>query len=130
MPMTKSLTRRRRRVEAKNREEEARIWISGVEAVKAKIGVKAVYDLSATPFFLRGSGLPEGTPLPVGRFRFFAHLIDAIESVCIVKVLGRRAGRRRFGDRGPAHLPATCGALSGDGPPQQGAENRIGQRAS
>jgi len=25
-------------------------------AVKTKIGVKAIYDLSATPFFLRGSG--------------------------------------------------------------------------
>lgn len=35
------------RVEAKSREEEARIWITGIEAVKAKIGVKAIYDLSA-----------------------------------------------------------------------------------
>src|SRR5712692_4962696 len=52
------------RVEAKSREEEARIWISGIEAVKAKIGVKAIYDLSATPFFLRGSGYPEGTLFP------------------------------------------------------------------
>jgi type III restriction enzyme len=30
------------RVEAKSREEEARIWISGIEAVKAKIGLKAI----------------------------------------------------------------------------------------
>ena len=30
------------RVEAKKRDEEARVWISGVEAVKAKLGVKAV----------------------------------------------------------------------------------------
>lgn len=37
------------RREAEQREEEARIWISGLEAVKAKIGVKVVYDLSATP---------------------------------------------------------------------------------
>jgi type III restriction enzyme len=71
------------RVEAKNRDEEARIWISGIEAVKAKIGVKAIYDLSATPFFLRGSGYPEGTLFPwvVSDFS----LIDAIESG-IVKV--------------------------------------------
>ena len=70
-------------VDAKNREEEARIWISGIEAVKAKIGVKAIYDLSATPFFLRGSGYPEGTLFPwvVSDFS----LIDAIESG-IVKV--------------------------------------------
>ncbi len=71
------------RVEAKSREEEARIWISGIEAVKAKIGVKAIYDLSATPFFLRGSGYPEGTLFPwvVSDFS----LIDAIEAG-IVKV--------------------------------------------
>lgn len=71
------------RVEAKSREEEARIWISGIEAVKAKIGVKAIYDLSATPFFLRGSGYPEGTLFPwvVSDFS----LIDSIEAG-IVKV--------------------------------------------
>src|SRR5208337_1432867 len=71
------------RREAEKREEEARIWISGLEAVKAKLGLKAVYDLSATPFFLRGSGYSEGTLFPwvVSDFS----LIDAIESG-IVKV--------------------------------------------
>ncbi|MCX6832162.1 MAG: DEAD/DEAH box helicase family protein [candidate division Zixibacteria bacterium] len=71
------------RQEAKDRDEEARVWISGIEAVKAKIGVRTVYDLSATPFFLRGSGYPEGTLFPwvVSDFS----LIDAIESG-IVKV--------------------------------------------
>lgn len=71
------------RQEAKQREEEARIWINGIEAVKRKIGVKAVYDLSATPFFLRESGYSEGTLFPwvVSDFS----LIDAIESG-IVKV--------------------------------------------
>ncbi len=71
------------RTEAKAREEEARIWISGLEAVKAKIGVKAIYDLSATPFFLKGSGWPEATLFPwvVSDFS----LIDAIEAG-IVKV--------------------------------------------
>ena len=71
------------RVEAKQRDQEARVWISGLEAVKAKIGVKAIYDLSATPFFLRGSGWPEGTLFPwvVSDFS----LIDAIEAG-IVKV--------------------------------------------
>lgn len=71
------------RKEAQKREEEARIWISGIEAIKAKLGVKAVYDLSATPFFLRGSGYSEGTLFPwvVSDFS----LIDAIEAG-IVKV--------------------------------------------
>jgi type III restriction enzyme len=71
------------RREAEKREEEARVWISGIEAVKSKIGIKAMYDLSATPFFLRGSGWPEGTLFPwvVSDFS----LIDAIEAG-IVKV--------------------------------------------
>ena len=71
------------RKEVQKREEEARVWISGIEAVKAKIGVKNIYDLSATPFFLRGSGYPEGTLFPwvVSDFS----LIEAIESG-IVKV--------------------------------------------
>src|SRR6202011_4258809 len=71
------------RVEAKQRDEEARIWISGIEAVQSKIGVKGIYDLSATPFFLQGSGYPEGTLFPwvVSDFS----LIDAIEAG-IVKV--------------------------------------------
>ena len=71
------------RKEIEKRDEEARIWISGLEAVKEKIGLKSVYDLSATPFFLRGSGYPEGTLFPwvVSDFS----LIDAIESG-IVKV--------------------------------------------
>lgn len=71
------------RREAEQREEEARIWISGIEAVKSKLGVKVTYDLSATPFFLRGSGYTEGTLFPwvVSDFS----LIDAIESG-IVKV--------------------------------------------
>jgi type III restriction enzyme len=69
--------------ESKQREEDARVWISGIEAIKAKIGVKAIYDLSATPFFLRGSGYSEGTLFPwvVSDFS----LIDSIEAG-IVKV--------------------------------------------
>jgi type III restriction enzyme len=71
------------RLEAKKRDEEARVWISGLEAIKQKIGIRVIYDLSATPFFLRGSGYAEGTLFPwvVSDFS----LIDAIESG-IVKV--------------------------------------------
>jgi type III restriction enzyme len=69
--------------EVNKREKAARVWISGLEAVKAKIGIKAICDLSATPFFLRGSGYSEGTLFPwvVSDFS----LIDAIECG-IVKV--------------------------------------------
>ena len=71
------------RAEAERRDEQARVWISGIEAIQAKIGIKAVYDLSATPFFLRGSGYSEGTLFPwvVSDFS----LMDAIECG-IVKV--------------------------------------------
>jgi type III restriction enzyme len=71
------------KAEAKANAEAARVWISGLGAVDSKMGVRVVYDLSATPFFLRGSGYPEGTLFPwvVSDFS----LIDAIESG-IVKV--------------------------------------------
>ena len=77
-----ALTGEERR-EAQRRDEEARVWISGLEAIKRKIGIRAIYDLSATPFFLRGSGYPEGTLFPwvVSDFS----LVDAIECG-IVKV--------------------------------------------
>lgn len=63
--------------EAKSNNEAARLWISGIEALARKIDVRAVYDLSATPFFLRGSGYAEGTLFPwvVSDFS----LVDAIE---------------------------------------------------
>jgi type III restriction enzyme len=63
--------------EAKENNEAARLWISGLEAVKRKIGISTVYDLSATPFFLRGSGYAEGTLFPWTMSDF--SLMDAIE---------------------------------------------------
>lgn len=71
------------RKEAEKREEEARLWINGLEAVQRKLGIRAVYDLSATPFFLRGSGYAEGTLF--GWVVSDFSLIDAIESG-IVKI--------------------------------------------
>ncbi|HRG48753.1 MAG TPA: DEAD/DEAH box helicase family protein [Leptospiraceae bacterium] len=63
--------------EAKKNNEAARLWISGLEAIQRKIGISRVFDLSATPFFLRGSGYVEGTLFPwvVSDFS----LMDAIE---------------------------------------------------
>lgn len=62
---------------AKDNNEAARLWISGIEAVKRKLGLSHVYDLSATPFFLRGSGYAEGTLFPWTMSDF--SLMDAIE---------------------------------------------------
>lgn len=50
--------------EAKMNNEAARLWISGLEIVSRKIGINRIIDLSATPFFLRGSGYAEGTLFP------------------------------------------------------------------
>ena len=63
--------------EAQKNNEAARLWISGLEAVKRKLGVSRVIDLSATPFFLRGSGYAEGTLFPWTVSDF--SLMDAIE---------------------------------------------------
>ncbi|QBP73863.1 restriction endonuclease [Herbaspirillum huttiense] len=65
------------RKEAEKNNEAARLWISGLEAVNRKLGVSRVIDLSATPFFLRGSGYAEGTLFPWTMSDF--SLMDAIE---------------------------------------------------
>jgi len=63
--------------EAEKNNEAARLWISGIEIVKRKLGLSRVIDLSATPFFLRGSGYAEGTLFPWTVCDF--SLMDAIE---------------------------------------------------
>jgi len=63
--------------EAEKNKEAARLWISGLEAVNRKLGLSRVLDLSATPFFLSGSGYAEGTLFPWTMSDF--SLMDAIE---------------------------------------------------
>jgi type III restriction enzyme len=65
------------REEAEKNKKAARLWISGLEAVNRKLGVSRVIDLSATPFFLSGSGYAEGTLFPWTMSDF--SLMDAIE---------------------------------------------------
>jgi type III restriction enzyme len=69
--------------EAKERNESARVWFRGLQAIARRVGIKTIYDLSATPFYLGGSGYQEGYIFPwvVSDFS----LMDAIESG-IVKV--------------------------------------------
>jgi type III restriction enzyme len=64
--------------EAEKNSAAARLWISGLEAVNRHQGLARVFDLSATPFFLRGSGYAEGTLFPWTLSDF--SLMDAIES--------------------------------------------------
>jgi type III restriction enzyme len=63
--------------EAEKNNEAARLWISGLEAANRKLGLARVIDLSATPFFLRGSGYAEGTLFHWTMSDF--SLMDAIE---------------------------------------------------
>jgi type III restriction enzyme len=63
--------------EAEKNNEAARVWISGLEIFRRKLGVTRVLDLSATPFFLSGSGYAEGTLFPWTMSDF--SLMDAIE---------------------------------------------------
>jgi type III restriction enzyme len=117
--------------EAEKNREAARLWISGLETVTRKLGVQRIVDLSATPFFLRGSGYAEGTLFPWTMTDF--SLMDAIECG-IVKLprvpiadndpsavnelpkyrelwahIGRdmpRKGKSKAGDLDPLSLPA------------------------
>ena len=65
------------RKEAEKNREAARLWISGLETVGKKLGINRVIDLSATPFFLSGSGYVEGTLFHWTMNDF--SLMDAIE---------------------------------------------------
>lgn len=58
--------------------EEATVWVSGLDKINAACGIAFCLDLSATPFYIQGSGYPEGSPFPwiVSDFS----LVDAIES--------------------------------------------------
>lgn len=63
--------------EAEENNKAARVWINGIESLSKKIKLNAVIDLSATPYFLRGSGYKEGTMFPWTVFDF--SLLDALE---------------------------------------------------
>ena len=65
------------------RNRDARVWFRGLCDLRHRAGIKVVYDLSATPYYLKGSGYNEGFIFPwvVSDFS----LMDAIESG-IVKI--------------------------------------------
>ncbi|HVW81007.1 MAG TPA: DEAD/DEAH box helicase family protein [Mycobacteriales bacterium] len=63
--------------------EDARVWFRGLHSIARTTGIKYVYDLSATPYYLSGSGWNEGFIFPWTVSDF--SLMDAIESG-IVKI--------------------------------------------
>ena len=66
------------RKQAEKNKEAARLWISGLEILNNHTGISQVVDLSATPYFLSGSGYAEGTLFPWTASDY--SLMDAIES--------------------------------------------------
>lgn len=58
-------------------QEEATVWVSGLEKIHAVRGINYCVDFTATPFYIKGSGYEEGAPFPwvVSDFG----LVDAIE---------------------------------------------------
>ena len=81
--MDKPLTSGKLDAEQKGANEEARVWFKGLQAIAKYVGIKQVFDLSATPYYLAGSGYNEGHLFPWTVSDF--SLMDAIESG-IVKV--------------------------------------------
>ena len=69
--------------EAEENNKAARVWINGIESLSKKIKLNAVIDLSATPYFLQGSGYKEGTMFPWAVFDF--SLLDSLDCV-VVKI--------------------------------------------
>ncbi|WP_344068108.1 BPTD_3080 family restriction endonuclease [Nostocoides vanveenii] len=76
-------TGEKRDKEQEQENEQAGVWFSGLQAVAKHTGIKQIWDLSATPFYLSGSGYNEGYIFPWTVSDF--SLMDAIESG-IVKV--------------------------------------------
>ncbi|MEA1946842.1 MAG: DEAD/DEAH box helicase family protein [Thermodesulfobacteriota bacterium] len=63
--------------EEKKTREKATVWISALDKINKAREINLVVDLSATPFYIQGSGYPEGSPFPwiVSDFG----LVDSIE---------------------------------------------------
>jgi type III restriction enzyme len=76
-PLTEAERERLTASEIEEREEATR-WVTGLDRINRECGVRICLDLSATPFYIKGSGYPEGEPFPwiVSDFG----LVDGIES--------------------------------------------------
>ena len=64
--------------DAEQERQDATVWIEGLDTINRACGIRFCVDLSATPFYIQGSGHQEGSPFPwlVSDFG----LVDAIES--------------------------------------------------
>jgi type III restriction enzyme len=111
--------------EAEKNKKAARVWISGLEAVNRKLNVSRVIDLSATPFFLSGSGYAEGTLFPWTVSDF--SLMDAIE--CGIVKLPRVPVSGKHSRQRDADVPEPLGEHS-QGHANERARQRRGTRSA
>lgn len=63
--------------QAEDERQEARVWVQGLDKINRARGINFCFDVSATPFYIAGSGYDEGLPLPWITSDF--GLVDAIE---------------------------------------------------
>lgn len=77
--------------EAEKNKEAARLWITGLEIVKRKIGITRVIDLSATPFFLSGSNYAEGTLLGLRKNQLGA-IYDLAQHMAVGHIVSGKRG--------------------------------------
>jgi hypothetical protein len=118
--------------EAAARDEEARLWLNGLLAVQRKLGIKQVYDLSATPFLPQRLRLPRGAAVSVGRQRLLAHRRNRERPGQDSPGTRRRRQRDRARARVPLHLARHSGPAvqarakggAGRGEPAAAAEAR------
>ena len=101
------------RKEAEKNREAARLWISGLEAVKRRLGLARVIDLSATPLLPARLGLRGGHALPLDDERLLAHGCHRVRH----RQAAPRAGGRQHPRRRNAEVPQPVGAY-----PQEHAE--------
>ncbi len=113
------------RKEAEDREEEARVWISGLEAVKAKIGVEASTTSRPRPSSCAAPATPRARSSPGWSSDF--SLIDAIESGIVKVPRVPVADDSMTGD--DAHLPRPLAAHPRR-PAQEGPQDRGRRPAS
>ena len=113
----------------------ARMWISGLEALNRQQGVRVVYDLSATPFFLTGSNWPPRHALPLGDERLLAdgrHRMRHREAApaCQSRTTGPTASRSCIANLWPAirdRMPDKRKKTEGKPDPQKAAHRAEGR---
>jgi type III restriction enzyme len=112
-------------------EKEALVWLRGLDLINnarggGLPGISLCVDLSATPFYIKGSGHPEGLPFPwvVSDFG----LVDAIESGIVkiprLPVKDDRSGKDEAGRPDPQYFRLWHHITDGLSPTQKHASGK------